>query len=556
MRLIILLFSGLLFTSLPALSQTDSIIGELEETIRKTSFYDQQKLSRIDSLRAMMKEADDPQEEYRLAQNLFQEFNVFNQDSAFAYGLRSQVLAKELHDEGLVADSFLDLTDINITAGMYKEALDFLEEVDPEEAPQYIQSYYYTLAGRLYTDMAEYSNLQSFSEEYTDLAANYYNMALSLAEPDSFHHRSLDGYIRYRRGDFEGALEKILPLLDTGLGLREKAMLNSIVGESYAQLEQKEKTAFHLAQAAIADIKSSAKENLAMIRLAELLFAEGDVRTASIFIEKAYEDAAFYGAQQRKLRVGAILPLIDERIIEQMEEQRERLSNQNLLLSLLLVFVGVLAIIIYAQVRRLKRARREIVRAHEILQAKNQQITTVNEEIKCKNTELNKLNYELSEANKIKEEYIGFFFTQDADIFEKFKDFKNKIQKQLEKDNINGVKYLVESYNLKREKKKLLQNFDEAFIKLFPHFITEFNALLKEGEQIRPKEGQILTNELRIFALIRLGITHNEIIAQILGYSVNSIYAYKTKIRKNSLFDKKDFDRMLFENTVLKGSEL
>ncbi|WP_372920121.1 DUF6377 domain-containing protein, partial [Salegentibacter sp.] len=108
------------------------------------------------------------------------------------------------------------------------------------------------------------------------------------------------------------------------------------------------------------------------------------------------------------------------------------------------------------------------------------------------------------------------------------------------------------SLNLRREKEKLMRNFDEAFIKLFPNFIEEFNSLLKPEEQITLKNGQLLNKELRIFALIRLGIKHNEIIAQILGYSVNSIYAYKTKIRKKSRLDKKDFDDKLIENTTLR----
>lgn len=547
-----IIFLGLLFTSVTVFSQTDSIIEELKETIQKTSFYDTQKLHRIDSLRSLMKEADNKPAQYRFSQELFQEFNVFNQDSAFAYGLKSQELAIELNDEALIADAFLDLADINVTAGMYKEALDFLEKVHPEETPESVHSYYYTLAGRLYSDMAEYSNLQFFTEAYNELAANYYRLALGMAEAGTFDHSSLEGYIRYRRDDFEGALEKILPLLETHLGDREKAMLNSIAGHSYAELDQENKAAFHLAQAAITDIKSSAKENLAMIRLAELLFAEGDVQTASVFIEKANEDAEFYGAQQRKLRVGAILPLIEGQILEQVQEQRERLSRQNLLLSMLLLFLMILAIIIYSQVRRLKKARQELREAHGKLQTKNQQITAVNEKMNAANLQLNKVNYALSEANKIKEEYIGFFFTQDADIFEKFKDFKNNIENKLKTDNIDAVKYLVENYDLKREKEKLLQNFDEAFIKLFPNFIEEFNSLLKEEEQITPKKGQLLNKELRIFALIRLGITHNEIIAQILGFSVNSIYAYKTKIRNKSYLEKKEFDQMLLQNTFLK----
>lgn len=194
MRLNIILFLGFLFTSVTALSQTDSIIEELKETIEKTSYYDRQKLHNIDSLKVLMKEADNKLEQYRLAQDLFQEFNVFNQDSAFAYGLKSQEIAIELNDEALIADAFLDLADINVTAGMYKEALDFLEKVNPDEAPESVHSYYYTLAGRLYSDMAEYSNLQFFTEEYNALAANYYRKALSLAEPGTFSHSSLEVY--------------------------------------------------------------------------------------------------------------------------------------------------------------------------------------------------------------------------------------------------------------------------------------------------------------------------------------------------------------------------
>ena len=162
------------------------------------------------------------------------------------------------------------------------------------------------------------------------------------------------------------------------------------------------------------------------------------------------------------------------------------------------------------------------------------------------------MNDQLLEANTIKEEYIGFFFTHDADIFEKFREFKTRIQKDVDAGDLEKAKYRLGNYDLKKEKEKLLRNFDEAFIKLFPHFIEEFNSLLKEDEQIKLKKGQLLNKELRIFALIRLGIRHNEIIAQILGYSVNSIYAYKSKIRKMSRLDKKEFDQELIENTTLK----
>ena len=126
------------------------------------------------------------------------------------------------------------------------------------------------------------------------------------------------------------------------------------------------------------------------------------------------------------------------------------------------------------------------------------------------------------------------------------------MKKSIEDENYDKVKRIILSYNLKREKDKLLENFDLAFINLFPNFITEFNALMKDKNKVEIKNGEVLTKELRIYALIRLGITQNEIIAQILGYSVNSIYAYKTKIRNNSILNKGDFDQKLLKKTTLK----
>ncbi|MDT0643462.1 DUF6377 domain-containing protein [Zunongwangia sp. F363] len=549
---ILLLFFLLIFSR--ASAQQEEVLQELIQTIENTAEYDAGKIQRINELKVELKAQ--PMGEFRqrfdLTRALFYEYRIFKQDSAFKYALISKELAEKLGGEQLLAETTLDLANVCVSAGMFREALGYLDTVVLEGLPETTRFTYFGLLGRCYTDMAEYSSISYFSRRYEEIAEDYHEKALSLALPGTWDYIMLHGYLEYKNANLEEALNDLLPLLEKNQDIRAQAVINSVLGDIYAQMDNKEKTIFHLSRASIADIKSSAKENLAMIRLAEFLFKEGEIKLASEFIKKANQDAESYGAQQRKIRVGAILPLIEEQIIEQVETQRQRLYRQNIMLSVLLVFVLVLAIVTYLQVRRLKKARRALVEAHHDLQVKNEQVIHVNEEINLKNIELNSVNNKLLEANKIKEEYIGFFFTQDADIFEKFKEFKTRIEENLKKENLDGIKYLANSYDLKREKKKLLRNFDEAFIKLFPNFTEEFNSLLKDEEKIRMKEGQILNKELRIFALMRLGINHNEIIAQILGYSVNSIYAYKTKIRKKSMFDKKDFDRMLLENTRLK----
>lgn len=535
-------------------AQKNDVLDELLQTIEQSDAYDRIKLERINDLSKQLYALDGAsvQQQFDLNRALFFEYRIFKQDSAFKYAIQSKLLAEQLGDERLIAETTLDLANVCVSAGMFSEALAYLNDADLDDIPKDIRFSLNGLLGRCYSDMADYSTISYYSDLYRKRAKDYHQKSLELAVPDTWDFIMLRGYLNFKYGNLEEALKDLKPSLAMRDDLRSQAVVNSVLGDIYVQMGAEELAIKHLAQSSIADIKSSAKENLSMIQLAEFLFKKGDVKLASIFIKKANADAEAYGAQQRKIRVGAILPNIEEQIINQVETQRARLSKQNIMLSILLMVLLALAIITYVQLRRLKRARKALLVAHNDLQVKNDRIVEVNETVHSQNEELNRVNDLLLEANTIKEEYIGFFFTQDADIFEKFKEFKTGIERNLKSNNLERIKYLTTVYDLKKEKKKLLESFDEAFIKLFPNFIAEFNALLKPEEQIKLKKDQLLNKELRIFALIRLGIKHNEIIAQILGYSVNSIYAYKTKIRNKSFLDKKDFDQMLLEKTRIK----
>src|SRR5690606_6373898 len=309
---------------------------------------------------------------------------------------------------------------------------------------------------------------------------------------------------------------------------------------------------YHYVKAAIADIKNSTKESLAIIRLSELLFKRKKLDIASTLIQKANEDATFYGAQQRKLQVGAILPLIEEEIVKTIETERIRLYWQYVSVVIFLVILILFTSIIFLQFKRLQKARTVISKAHMSLKETHSQLIIVNEQLQTRNVEIEIVNARLSESNKIKEEYLGFFFTEYDNIFEKFNDLTTEIEKNLSLEDYKKASYQLSRYDLKKEKEKLLHNFDTAFIQLFPNFINEFNSLMKPEHQILLKDGQILNKELRIFALIRLGVKHNDTIAQTLGYSVNSIYAYKSKIRNMSKVENEIFDQNLIDNTTIK----
>jgi len=157
------------------------------------------------------------------------------------------------------------------------------------------------------------------------------------------------------------------------------------------------------------------------------------------------------------------------------------------------------------------------------------------------------INEKLEEANKIKEEYIGYFFSLDSEFFVKLERLKKTLDQKVADRKFEDIKFIVNNIQLKKEKEELLRSFDTVFLRIFPKFVASFNALFNPEDQIKLKENELLNIDLRIFALIRMGISDNEKIAQILEYSVNTIYAYKTKIKNRSIVPNEEFEARVLE---------
>ncbi len=535
-------------------SQEKNILEKLNAVIDSSKVYEQRKIIKIKNIKRLLIDTKYNKHiiRYNLCQQLFNEFKTYKRDSAFHYGILTKNIAIELNDNILISNANINLADICVSSGMYKEALDFIEDISINELPVSSLSIYYGLLGRCYSDMAEYSNIPYFFTEYNKLAKEYREKAVGFAQKGTFYYSFLKAFNNSENNNIEESINQFESILQNNIGSVEQALVNYMLAKLYLKMNNRDKSILYFAKATIQDIKTPAKESLAIIKLSELLFKKGDIKNASVLIQKANQDALFYGAQQRKIQVGAILPLIEQEIVQIIEQEKKRLFIQYVLVSIFLIFAICLTLIIFFQYKRLKKARLIILKTHNNLKQKNKELVEVNEQIKAHNLEINQINNLLLESNKIKEEYLGFFFMQYDNIFEKFSYYIDNIHKFLEEGNYEKVKYQALSYNQKREKEKLLRNFDSAFIKLFPNFINEFNSLMVEGRKVKLKENEILNKDLRIFALMRLGIKHNEIIAQILGYSVNSIYAYKTKIRNNSTIEKTDFDQKLLDITTLK----
>jgi hypothetical protein len=469
---------------------------------------------------------------------LYEEYKVFNYDSAFSYARQLQATALQLGDPSRIVHARLKLGFCLLSSGLYKETLDSLDKIDTRGAPDSLRAEYYSLMGRYYYDLGDFDNDAYNTPAYNRKGNDYMDSALQLYPVGSAQHNYYTGLKAIKSGRGQEALVVLKELLQRpGLAFHELAIIASTLSDIYITNGQTDTAITLLIRAAIADIKSSTKETAAIFNLAQLLYKKGDVRNASSYIEIAIGDAVFYGARQRKVQVSAILPLIEGEKVSRVEGEKSILITYSIIATLLLLIVIALVVIVFRQVSKLKNAQHIITEAHNKVQAINQRLLET--------------NYKLSESNKIKEEYIGYFFNADSEFFDRIEKFKRSLEQKIAYRKWEDIITLVNNTNLKKEKEELLQNFDKVFLKLFPDFIQRYNDLFREEDKVQLKDHEFLNTDLRIFALIRMGIHDNEKIARILEYSVNTINTYKTKIKNRSTVPNEEFEQRIMEIKTL-----
>ena len=306
----------------------------------------------------------------------------------------------------------------------------------------------------------------------------------------------------------------------------ELAIAASTLSYVYSKSGNADKAFDLLSIAAMADIRSCTKETVALLNLAEILYHKDDIKRAYVYIKEANDAANYYGARHRKIQVAAIFPVIEGAELNNVDAQRRKLILYSVAVTVLSVLLIVFAFVVYKQFKRLQDAKKIISQT---------------------NDNLIEINHKLREADKIKEEYIGYYFNINTEYLGKIEAFKKAIDLKLMTKKIDDIKYIVNNINLKKEREELYFSFDKVFLKLFPDFVTTFNSYFNPEDRIILKDDQLLTTELRIFALIRMGINDSEKIAKILDYSINTIYSYKARIKSKSILPNDEFENKIME---------
>jgi len=542
-RLLILVQVVLLFNTIAyAQSTTDSLFNKLNSVLANKEMLVKQKQEAIAKIKQHLKFAKSESSKYNVYDQLFEQYKSFIHDSAYVYCKKLNTCAYLLKDENKINYSRLNMGFILVSAGMFKEGLDTLSKVNVKYLTNEQRYNYLFLQVRSNFDLADFDKISDYYNKYSLIGLSYCDSILRQNKPDSYEYLSALGLKLLRSQNYKAAIDPYEKLLHFKQSYQDSAINYSCLSFLYFEMGQADKGLPLLIKSAIVDNTHSTKESVALTNLATHILQRGDIETAFSYINNAIDDANFYGARHREAQISNIMPIIESEQIGGIEKQKRSLLIYASIITLLVFLVIIFSIIVLKQLKKLRIADQIIVNKNNDLNVANASLIKVNKHLDNANRTLSQFNLKLDEANMIKDEYIGYFFNTHSDYIEKLDRLKRSIEKNMREKRYEEVLMVLNRLNTNFERENLSHSFDKVFLNIFPKFVEDFNALFDTDHQIHLADGQLLNSELRIFALIRLGIHDNETIGKILNYSVNTIYTYKTKVKNKSLIPNEEFE--------------
>lgn len=519
-------------------------LEELDRVIERRDTYYMGHEHVIDSLKhveAAMDRDADAAKRFDIVNKIYQAYKSFQNDSAREYCDRELSIARAAGDRVLMARAQTDRLFTYMSRGDFTNAVDVLRQIDLVGVNDSVKADFYVQVVRLYSDLSNFTSAK-WEDDYAKLSRAYSDTVIRYASKGSYASQFASNFLYDYKSDTEQRISTFESMLRRGdVPNSIKAMLHSMLGDVYIANGNETAGLIHKAESAILDVKESTRETTSKHFLAYELYERGDIDRASRLIHAAQEDAEAYNAPQRKAEIGRALSLIEASRYESVDSQRNTLW---ILLATLLILLGVIAAAFILIHRRNKRLRAQ----KQIIEEKNEQITSANTKLSELNSQLSELNSKLRESIRIKDEYIGYGFYLNSEYIEKIESIYKLVSRKVSVGQADDLRNQLKLSDIKLEKSRMLKDFDKTFLRLFPTFIDQYSQLFPADDPVlNDVEEGILTPEMRIFALIRLGITDNNAIARFLNYSINTINTYKTKAKKRSIVANEEFEERIMQ---------
>ena len=508
-------------------------LSKLDKSLAQREQYERQRVERIDSLKKDLaqieklpnKKADDRY--YDLMYQLYNEYKSYCYDSAHHYADECLAVAKFNQQEDRIFQASNAVSFTLISAGFLTEANEVLRSIDRSKLSGRLLEDYYEHNSQLWRAQADYVREEPFYTKYITQSNAYLDSLKQLLPPNSARWWSCMGSRQMREHQFQQALEsfnKVLSLSDSDLHV--KAMTTAEMAWAYIYLDNEDKAIDYFAQSAIYDNETATREITALYHLSRLIYKKGDHERASVYVHQALDDVQFYNSRLRKIEIGDILPIIERDRYEAVSSQR------NWLIAASCLFVLLSAVILCS---------------YWFIRKKNHTLTAARETIANQLHQLQVANRQLKEDDKIKNAYIGRSFYTNSEFIAKLEKLYLTIDRKIVARQYDDLRAMMKLSTLNAERENMYEAFDQTFLKIFPDFVQKYNLLFEEKDRKLPPNDHSLTSEMRIFALIRLGITDSERIAKFLNYSVHTVNTYKTRIKNRSTVENEQFENCIME---------
>ncbi len=562
MRHLFILFFLLLFQPLwssPYGTNIEKLLNRLDSIIGCKDAFLKIKEQKIEQLRMQSFHVHTDEERYWVNKRFYDEYFVYNADSAMVYANTNLEISNRLNRKDWLAEWRIKKSFLLSATGLLKEAQDVLYGIDGKQLSHDLQIEYYGQMMYLYSHLGQYSrhDMGSFSQGYYETESIYTDSIYAALIPEDPY------YLWYKGWKFLGAdgerevireLKEVVD--DSPMESRREAMDAYILARLCREEGLSEDYVKYLIYSAMADVRTVNRDIASLEELAKSLFEMGDIDHSYIYINYCLQNAQLYRNRVRVIGISEVQNAIHKAYQERNRKQEVYLRTCLTVVSILSVILLIAVFFIYKQLRNQARSRHQLNEANELLDKRidelsqahtqltemNVELESVNEQLKSVNLQLKEAIIQLRESNYVKEEYIGYVFSICSNYISKLDEFRKTINRKLKAKQIDEVKTLTDTPTLaQNELKEFYHSFDAIFLHVYPDFVGDFNALLQPEERIVLKEGELLNTELRIYALVRLGINDSVKIAEFLHCSPQTVYNYRLRTRNKAIIPKDEF---------------
>lgn len=529
------------------------LLSQLDSLLEQRGIFVKQKEERLSELRTEYTRTTDPSRLYWIANALYEEYAAYDSDSAMAYTSRAIALADRLNRPDLAEDMRLNRAYLYSATGLLDEAGQLLAGMKVDTMPVERALRYYDRMLFLSTHRDQYMGIKYETAKYSASMDSLLHKVREDVSPDSPQYIWLTGWSSLNSPDeAREALKKVRGIVEsTGYYTRSDAKDAWVLAQLYERVDDRENYLRFLILSAMADVRASNKEVASLEEIALVLFGEGDYEHANSYLNYCITWANEY---KSRVRIGQLADL-QRRTLQAIHEQMERQADANRIYVWILVFATlvliVLSLLIWRQNRKLHQSRRRLSEANTELHGRVDELQRTREELKETNGRLRE-SYDtarstarqLAEINDSKEAYIANIFAICSSYITSHEEFRARLQKLLSNRKFDDALQVVKSPELSYEEtKELCSNFDHIFLQIYPDFVADLNTLLRPDEQIKLRNPETLTTEVRIQALVRLGLTDTPNIARFLRCSVQTVYNARMRMRNKAAVPKEEFEQ-------------